>query len=360
MLAVAVHPAGEMAVERSTQRGEDMKRLVAIGVLSVVGLVLMAGSATASAATEFGDPCTANGFAAGVPVSIFTLNSSSPLPAAAPISGVITKWSANAGAALPEGQAGLPETFKVFRANPVNETVLAVGGDTETLVPGANTFAVRIPVQAGDLLGISPAGESDLLYCKETALKTSFGAFEGAASTGTTVPYVQIQEPLRIPLVATVEPDVDGDGYGDETQDQCPTDASTHGPCPVRQAAPAPPAPPAPAAPIALSASAAAKKSFLTVSLTTTAQASVTVTGTATIGKGKTVKLSGNTQTVALGALAKFTVLFPAKLKAALKQLPTSKKLTINLSATAPGATTKTLTVKVPGQMKLEKKHHVR
>ena len=68
------------------------------------------------------------------------------------------------------------------------------------------------------------------------------------------------------------------------------------------------------------------------------------------IGKGKAVKLSGNTQIVAPGALAKFTVLFPAKLKAALKKLPTSKKLTISLSASAPGATAKTLTVKVPGQ----------
>jgi hypothetical protein len=344
-----VNPAAGTAAERSTKGEKKMKRLVAIGVLSVVGLVLMAGSATASAATEFGDPCTADGFAPGVPVSIFTLNSASPLPPAAPISGVITKWSVNVGAALPAGQVSLPETLKVFRANPVNATVLAVGGDAETLVPGLNTFATRIPVQAGDLLGISPGGGNGFLYCKEPALKSSLGAFEGAASTGTTVPYVQLQEPLRIPVIATVEPDADGDGYGDETQDKCPTDASTHEACPL-------PPPPAPTQqPITLSASAAAKKTFLTVSLTTTAQASVTVTGTVTIGKGKTVKLSGNTQTVALGALAKFTVLFPAKLKTALKQLPTSKKLTISLSASAPGATTKTLTVKVPGQKRLRR-----
>ena len=29
------------------------------------------------------------------------------------------------------------------------------------------------------------------------------------------------------------EPDADGDGFGDESQDQCPTDASTQGPCPI-------------------------------------------------------------------------------------------------------------------------------
>jgi hypothetical protein len=36
---------------------------------------------------------------------------------------------------------------------------------------------------------------------------------------------------------ATVEPDADGDEYGDETQDQCPTNGSTHGPCPTGQRA---------------------------------------------------------------------------------------------------------------------------
>jgi hypothetical protein len=39
-------------------------------------------------------------------------------------------------------------------------------------------------------------------------------------------------------LNADIEPDADTDGFGDETQDQCPTNSSTHGPCPT----PAPPA----------------------------------------------------------------------------------------------------------------------
>ena len=34
-------------------------------------------------------------------------------------------------------------------------------------------------------------------------------------------------------LAATVEPDADHDGFGDETQDQCATDGTTQGPCPV-------------------------------------------------------------------------------------------------------------------------------
>ena len=37
------------------------------------------------------------------------------------------------------------------------------------------------------------------------------------------------QAPLL--LNADLEPDADGDGYGDETQDGCPTEVSTQGEC---------------------------------------------------------------------------------------------------------------------------------
>jgi hypothetical protein len=46
-----------------------------------------------------------------------------------------------------------------------------------------------------------------------------------------------------IPLNADLEPDADGDGFGDITQDGCPTSAATQGACP-----PEPPPPPPPAA----------------------------------------------------------------------------------------------------------------
>jgi hypothetical protein len=318
------------------------KRLSLVGIGAVVA-VCLGGAANASAATQVGDPCTANvASKQGVPVTAFPLTApQSPLPTAVPAAGVITSWGLNVGSALAPGVSS-PVTFKVLRPGPAVETVQVVGESTGIATTGANTFGARIAVQAGDRIGTVSIGGS-LLVCEEPSPGASLGLIVGNPITGSTATYLNHPEALgRIAIFATIEPDADGDGYGDETQDQCPTDASTQGPCPVKTTPPPPPP--------TLSASAAAKKTFLTVSLTTTAQASVTVTGTVKIGKGKTVKLSGNTQTVALGALAKFTVLFPAKLKAALKQLPTSKKLTISLSASAPGATTKTLTVKVPGQ----------
>jgi hypothetical protein len=329
------------------------KRLSLVGV-GVVIAVCLGAAAGASAATQFGDPC----FAAAVlpeseTVTIFQAAApQSGLPMTSPFAGVITSWGLNAGSALAPG-ASNPVKLKVLRSDPTNKTAQVVGESFGTAVAGSNKFDARIPVQAGDRVALA-SDDTPILACAESLPGDALGLIEGDPAIGSTVPYGESSEVSgQIPLFATVEADADGDGYGDETQDQCPTDASTQGPCPVKTAPTTPPP-----APTTLSASAAAKKTFLTVSLTTTTQASVTVTGTVKIGKGKPVKLSGNTQTVALGALAKFTVLFPAKLKAALKKLPTNKKLTISISASAPGAATKTLTVKVPGQEKVA--HHRR
>jgi len=50
----------------------------------------------------------------------------------------------------------------------------------------------------------------------------------GDAAVGTTSAYSTIAAAL--PVSAVVEPDADGDGYGDETQD-CLAHPGTHGPC---------------------------------------------------------------------------------------------------------------------------------
>jgi hypothetical protein len=239
--------------------------------------------------------------------------------------------------------------------------VQVVGESPPTpIVSGVNSFPVRIPVKAGDLIGSSGvlmSGSETLeasVVCSPGPVGDRVGLIAGTPFVGATVPFETEEVDIGNPITVSVEPDADGDGFGDETQDKCPTDASTQGPCPVKAA------PPAPTPPITLSASAAAKKGLVTVSLTSTAQATVTVGGSVKLGKGKSATLTGGSQIVAPGSLANFTVLFPAKLKARLKQLPPSQKLSLTLSATAPGATTTSLTVKVPGQKKAQPTHHHR
>jgi len=86
----------------------------------------------------------------------------------------------------------------------------------------------------------------------------------------------------------------------------------------------------------------------------------VTVKGTVNLGKGKKARLNGGTQIVVPGTIAKFTLLFPAALKAKLKELSRKQSLRLALTATAPNVvgrpTTKKLKLKVKGQEKPDRK----
>jgi hypothetical protein len=329
---------------------------LAIAALTTVAVLLSAQSAMA--ATTVGNTCLANSSLTETTIVQTTNDPGQANPATIPSAGVITKWSTNVPPVLAPGV--LDEKLKVFEPiGPLGQLKAVGESSMEPILGTLNTFPTRIPVKAGDLIGSTGIvhAESEtvsaVLYCQGQAAADTIGLIPGDVAVGSHIAIAKELPTAAQPITVAVEPDADGDGYGDETQDQCPTDASTQGPCPAPKVAPAPPAP------ITLSASTAAKKGLVTVTLTSTAQATVTVGGSVKLGKGKSAKLSGGTQIIAPGSLAKFTILFPAKLKAALKQLPTSKRLVLSLSASAPGATTKTLAVKVPGQKKATGSHHI-
>jgi hypothetical protein len=319
-----------------------------------VGLI---STGSASASILVGNSCAASSAATSVTIVSLKNAPGDSLPAAIPSNGVITSWTFNLGLPI-TGMGIYEEQLKVFAPVAPNQFKVVAESELGTIGQGATNFQTRLPVQSGDLLGSSVVAHSatenaqGALFCQTKNAGDEVAILPGNPNTGATESPLETDPEIQNPVTATVEPDADGDGYGDETQDKCPTDASTHEACPV------PPAPPAPPTPITLSASAAAKKTSVTVALTSTAQATVTVGGEAKLGKGKTAKLPGNTQIVAPGTLAKFTILFPAKLTAALKQTPKSKRVTLALTASAPGATSTSITVKVPGQEKAAPKHH--
>jgi hypothetical protein len=330
------------------------RSVLAMSVLAAMVALLAAQSATA--ATVVGNGCQANTTASVQAIVLTLANGPGEAPAAVPSAGVITGWTLN-GDALPAGVI-FDAQLKVLRPSAAPKQFTVVG--ESAVVPtaaGLNTFQTRIPVHAGDLLGETGfatngvASEPLVEFCAGSSPGDRLGAILGSGTAGQTVVIDEEGVGDAAPLTATVEPDADGDGFGDETQDKCPTDASTQAPCP---------APPAPPAPITLSASAAAKKGLVTVSLTSTAQVTVTVGGSVKLGKGKGTALTGGSQIVAPGTLAKFTVVFPAKLKAKLRQLPPSRKVSLALTASAPGSTGTTLTVKVPGQKKATPRGHHR
>jgi hypothetical protein len=317
--------------------------LVAAALVAVSAI----GATSASAATEFGDSCVANtSTEATVPVTLFALTAAGdPLPLTAPSAGVITKWKFNL---VPEATGiTIPQTLKVLhQTGPLS--VQIVGESTQNVTGGSNSFDTRIPVQAGDRLALFAAGKTFLLYCKVSGPENQLGAFEGGASVGSSATFMEVEAGARVPASAILEPDADGDGYGDETQDKCPQNAAVQTACPV----------------VSLSTSASARKGLATVLVTSSSQATVTVGGTVKLGKGKSATLNGGTQIVAPGTLAKFTLLFTKKLTSKLKTLSPKQSLTLKLSATAPNvvgtASTSSLKVKLKGQAKPKRKGRAR
>jgi hypothetical protein len=156
---------------------------------------------------------------------------------AVPSAGVLTSWSFESGAA---DASDTTMNMRVFRATgtPQEYTAVADGSPLQTIQHGSglNTFPTRITVQAGDYVGIrSTSG----VCAKNTGnlADTADKYFTAPLAIG--VPQGFTGTPGFIwDVSAVLEPDADLDTYGDETQDQCPTDGSTQGPCPVAPVAP--------------------------------------------------------------------------------------------------------------------------
>ena len=149
------------------------------------------------------------------------------VPSLPPASGlVVTSWSHNAAPAV----GAL--TMKVFRkvADPARYMVVGHDGPRDLVPATLNTFQARVPVQPGDVIGINSAipastactfndpGETHLARPGNLADGESEAFLPGASDRSTNVS-------------AAVEEDADGDGFGDETQDECPTDAAKQEEC---------------------------------------------------------------------------------------------------------------------------------
>jgi hypothetical protein len=309
-------------------------------VLTVTAAMLLAaGPGTASAATEFGDTCSADSAAPGA-YSLVTLSTpGSGLPLTAPTSGVITKVRVQNQVPFP---FSVPTLVKVMRSaggnsfTVVNQVAVQVGN-------GQTTVDSRMPVQAGDRLGLVGTAftyegtpiEGISVYCNE--VPGDLGAAPGDVGVGSTANFEKATEG-RVPLAAVIEPDADNDGFGDETQDACPQSAAVQVACPL----------------VALSTSTQLKKGSVTIIVTSSVAAPVTVKGVARLGKGKKAKMNGGTQNLLPGTLNKYRLFFTKGLKNKLKEMSPKKRLTLTVTISgtnvAGALTTKTLKLKLKGQ----------
>jgi hypothetical protein len=311
------------------------------------------GTPTAMAATEAGDECVGN--LAGGPYTLIpeAHASGGALPLSAPAGGVVTEWKVNSGLA-----ATVPEFMAAFRPTGQVGTFEVIGeSNQEDVKQGLNVFPTRIPVHAGDRFGPVPVGDESPVYCSTGNSGDAAWSFPGSVGVGSIHTYAAGIK-TRVPLIAVIEPDRDGDGYGDETQDGCPQSAAYHGPCPT----------------ITLDAFPIVLKRSVLILVSASETSSVQVFGqvgwkarhkggalaskTPNPGGDKSVGvivgLTGGSETVQPGEVASFNVKLPKSVKRQLAQTPRGKSLkgTITAQTTdlAGRVAEHTITIRLPGQ----------
>lgn len=134
-----------------------------------------------------------------------------------PSPGVITAWQHKAHANGGDGR------LLVWEGPPVSPLTLAGRSGVEVFTAGQlRSYPTRVPVSAGDVLGLRVhsmnAGCTFLTGAGDTAIARGAAPDIAPGESMTTSSTLPTQ---RVNVSATLEPDGDLDGFGDETQDNC-------------------------------------------------------------------------------------------------------------------------------------------
>jgi Thrombospondin type 3 repeat len=195
-----------------------------IWVVVAAGLVVLAIPGSASAATTIGSDLSSAPTGALNCTETCTVAQRS-LPGrqvTAPFDGVIVRWGIRVGTVGAEPQPDLVK-FRVIRGT--GTASIGVASQAEVLPDPAGTypFEARIPVSAGDYIGLDCCGPE---WAGRGIFRNPDGAeafdwwFSALGDGETREPDDFVDRELM--LNADIEPDVDADGFGDETQDNCP------------------------------------------------------------------------------------------------------------------------------------------
>jgi hypothetical protein len=312
-------------------------------MLGVAACALIAAP-SASAAELMGDPCAATGTSTAAAAIVLNNNMSGaalPVDAVPETPWVITKWKVNAAA----GIGAVPQQLIVTHGVGEEADQLVGESSLETVVGGAaNEFLTRIPIPEYGHIGLR--GPDGALVCEEHAHLAGLVAEPWSLGESR---HFRIETSLGVPVVATLEPDRDHDGYGDETQDGCPSQPLVHTACPF----------------IRLVPTAKVFRSGVLVEVSTGDPAKVEVSGQVAWGyrpkrgappKRLIVGLSGGVQEVGLNATVPFWLPLPRPVVRRLGKLSSKQKLNAHLAIVATDITghqtTRALGVRLPGYLK--------
>ena len=145
-----------------------------------------------------------------------------------PSAGVVTRLSYNANAVAGQVRA----VFWKPSATPGHWT-LATKSALASVTPSTlNSIPTRLPVPAGVILGIQTTVAN--MNCAGTSGAGDAVQYASTFNpdTSTEMTPTSTLPNYRWNISAVLESDVDGDGYGDVTQDACPQSATTQAACP--------------------------------------------------------------------------------------------------------------------------------
>jgi hypothetical protein len=163
--------------------------MVVRNAIALLGVLLVVPSG-ASAAVTFGADISQTPDASTPACCDASLGSPT-----APFTGVLVRWSLRTESAV----SVQPAVYRGGSSTPV------VSGATSTTTTPLTSVAVRLAMRAGDRLGVH---------------RPTSGTMPEALAGGTLL------------VSGVIEADADSDGYGDESQDACPAEASLHtAPC---------------------------------------------------------------------------------------------------------------------------------
>ena len=146
----------------------------------------------------------------------------------APTAGVITSYSVRAG-----GTAGLARLVVLGpSAIAGHRTVVGLSAQNLVAINTVNTFPTRVSIAAGQSIGLNNSANS--MVCWGTGVagdQVAAALLDPGVSTDFSP--VGTFNNSRVNISAVLEPDVDGDLFGDISQDLCPQSALTQAACPA-------------------------------------------------------------------------------------------------------------------------------
>lgn len=295
-----------------------MKARFAVAVLATLATAALVASSAGAAVTMGSDLSQAPDD--GVFCATTCTWVQSPLPgrvSAAPTDGVIVRWRIRTDA------VGGPFALQVARPAGGNDrTGIATSASVTTPGAGTHVFPTRLAVKAGDNIGIRfDSTNLARFHGGPGVVGAAALYFPPALADGTTRTPTIVNTNLEFFVNADLETDLDGDGFGDETQDQCVGRAGATDGC--DRVAPK----------VTVGAKSLLSYRKLSAKVTTDKAATLTTTGRVTVKVGKrrkTIRVNKLITPLAAGETKTMKLSFARKARGQVKKLMLAKrKLTL-------------------------------